>query len=747
MALQSDRHAGERLGHSLLTDKDVNIDITADPSGYRRGADEAKKITRDLTQEISSSNAVLSRLGGIAATAGAATAAAMGVVALGALGAARNVITTADAMETLSKKTGLSAEQLGAWELATTQSDTKLDGLAKGLKNVSKYMVEHNDNLEKLGITGKTSEDVLIQLAGVLSRMSDDDQRKMALANEVLKGSYQDLMPLLAEGEEGLRKLLERGRELNPITSDLAKQSNLFNSQLAELRLSASGLGASLATTLLPHLNDILASMRAAARESGLLSAVWAGMKGLAAHAFGIDDISKARDRLEEVKRELTEINVFLSGDMATAAHTQALIPRLKALGIEKAGLESRLNPAPSANIPKAPPSDAVLESILKPGRKTSTKKTSSSSVGDSVYLDEIRDIAQLIKEVSELTEGEKSHLQVLQDKVDAYSHLDPAVKTYLQTTIDQANQVERAKAFEDSSRKLLEENQSLNVGLIQSDKERVLAQLALEHQRSLDRISGMKLESDQVQALIDQETQNYELRMKKAQQSVQQGTEKTSDLVKSLGLQFTSAFENAISSGQKFTDVLLGLERDVERMLARQLVTKPILGMLEKVTDGFLGSFLNGLFGGGAGGKTGVSGGGLTGFAAKGAWFDGAMSYFADGGIIDRITPFLFGNGGRLGVAGEAGPEGIFPLKRGANGQLGVQGTGASVSVQLNLIESPGNGGQAQQRQDENGNLTLDVMVEQIEGKMGRNIMRGNGLAPILEGKYGLNPAAGVMR
>jgi hypothetical protein len=725
---------------------DINVDITADPSGYRRGADEAKKITRDLTEEFSASNKTLSALGGIAATGGKLVAAGLGVAALGALAATRNIITTADAMADLSKKTGLSAEQLGAWKLATEQSDTSLEGLAGGLKNVAKYMVEHNDNLAKLGITGKTSEDVLIQLAGVLSSMSDEDPRKMALANEVLGRSYQGLMPLLAEGEEGLRKLLERGRELNPVTSELAAQSDLFNDQLAELRLSAGGLGASLASTLLPHLNDILASMRAAARESGLLSAVWAGMKGLAAHAFGVDDISKARDRLEEVKRELTEINVFLSGDMATAAHTQALIPRLKALGIEKAELESRLNPTPPVTAVK-PPSDAALESILKPGRKTGTKKTSSSGVGDSAYLDEIRDIAQLIKEVSELTEGEKSHLQVLQDKVNAYVHLDPAVKTYLQTTIDQANQVERAKAFEESSRKLLEENQNLNVDLIQSDKERVLAQLALEHQRSLDRISGMKLESDQVQALIDQETQNYELRMKKAQQSVQQGTEKTSDLVKSLGLQFTSAFENAIAGGQKFTDVLLGLERDVERMLARQLVTKPILGMLEKVTDSFLGSFLSGLFGGGATGKAGITGGGLTGFAAKGAWFDGAMSYFADGGIIDRVTPFLFGNGGRLGVAGEAGPEGIFPLKRGANGQLGVQGTGASVNVQVNLIESPGNGGQTQQRQDENGNLTMDIMVEQIEGKMGRNIMRGNGLAPVLEGKYGLNPAAGVMR
>jgi hypothetical protein len=38
-------------------------------------------------------------------------------------------------------------------------------------------------------------------------------------------------------------------------------------------------------------------------------------------------------------------------------------------------------------------------------------------------------------------------------------------------------------------------------------------------------------------------------------------------------------------------------------------------------------------------------------------------------------------------------------------------------------------------------------VMVEKIEGMMGRRIGQGGGLAPMLEGRYGLNPAAGARR
>jgi phage-related minor tail protein len=41
-----------------------------------------------------------------------------------------------------------------------------------------------------------------------------------------------------------------------------------------------------------------------------------------------------------------------------------------------------------------------------------------------------------------------------------------------------------------------------------------------------------------------------------------------------------------------------------------------------------------------------------------------------------------MFGmSGGRTGLMGEAGPEAIMPLKRGANGKLGVEG-GGNVTV-----------------------------------------------------------------
>ena len=51
------------------------------------------------------------------------------------------------------------------------------------------------------------------------------------------------------------------------------------------------------------------------------------------------------------------------------------------------------------------------------------------------------------------------------------------------------------------------------------------------------------------------------------------------------------------------------------------------------------------------------------------------------------------------------------------------------------------------EEQQQADGSTRLDVIVEKIEAYMSRSIAIGSGLAPTLERRYGLNPAAGVYR
>jgi lambda family phage tail tape measure protein len=77
----------------------------------------------------------------------------------------------------------------------------------------------------------------------------------------------------------------------------------------------------------------------------------------------------------------------------------------------------------------------------------------------------------------------------------------------------------------------------------------------------------------------------------------------------------------------------------------------------------------------------------------------------YANGGIVNRPTMFKFAHGGAMatGVMGEAGPEAIMPLKRGADGKLGVASAGGSgvtvnVSVDAKGTQVQGDPGQGAQ-------------------------------------------------
>ena len=91
---------------------------------------------------------------------------------------------------------------------------------------------------------------------------------------------------------------------------------------------------------------------------------------------------------------------------------------------------------------------------------------------------------------------------------------------------------------------------------------------------------------------------------------------------------------------------------------------------------------------------------GGLMPFAKGGSFSQGRVMPFARGGVVAAPTTFPM-RGGR-GLMGEAGPEAIMPLARGADGRLGVQaaGGGRPVTVVMNITTPDVQGFQRSQSQ-----------------------------------------------
>lgn len=76
-----------------------------------------------------------------------------------------------------------------------------------------------------------------------------------------------------------------------------------------------------------------------------------------------------------------------------------------------------------------------------------------------------------------------------------------------------------------------------------------------------------------------------------------------------------------------------------------------------------------------------GGGGGSLGGLFANGGVISGGNTLaYASGGVLHHPTTFAMAKG--MGLAGEAGPEGILPLTRMANGDLGVQATGGGAAT-----------------------------------------------------------------
>jgi tape measure domain-containing protein len=155
------------------------------------------------------------------------------------------------------------------------------------------------------------------------------------------------------------------------------------------------------------------------------------------------------------------------------------------------------------------------------------------------------------------------------------------------------------------------------------------------------------------------------------------------------MGEAFSSAFIETITGSKSAKQALADLMASIGKHfldMAQQIITQQIAMILYGTIMKALGVGLSG--GGAAPNYSGVFSSGQAGFnpsvftgpsllpAANGAAFaKNGIQPFAMGGIVTKPTFFKYAKGGEMqnGLMGEAGPEAIMPLKRGADGKLGV--------------------------------------------------------------------------
>jgi len=188
------------------------------------------------------------------------------------------------------------------------------------------------------------------------------------------------------------------------------------------------------------------------------------------------------------------------------------------------------------------------------------------------------------------------------------------------------------------------------------------------EIETDLERLDGLLGDLEASIGSTQTVTASFQREVQGMNSSLQAAVQTTAGLSRSISSQLGNAFEALIFDGARLSDVLLNVARGVSNTAYNQAM-KP-------VTDG-LGNLL-------AGGIQNLLGG-LLPFADGGVMTSGRVTAFANGGVVDGPTRFPMRGG--MGLMGEAGPEAIMPLSRGADGRLGVRSSGgAQVNVTMNI-------------------------------------------------------------
>lgn len=202
------------------------------------------------------------------------------------------------------------------------------------------------------------------------------------------------------------------------------------------------------------------------------------------------------------------------------------------------------------------------------------------------------------------------------------------------------------------------------------------------------------------------------------------------------------------LTGTQNFKQSMLGLMTSMTQSIIQQLID---LAMQALLTRTILSTFMNigsGLLGGAASAGAGAAGSGAMGMptgwqgyvpnAKGGVYASPSLSAFS-GQIVSNPTLFAFARG--AGLMGEAGPEAIMPLKRGADGSLGVRaiGGGQQPAAAPNVYITIENGGNVNSQADpgwgEFGKRMGNIAAQESQKVINRNLMPGQPIWKAIKG------------
>ncbi|OZO21343.1 phage tail tape measure protein [Pseudomonas aeruginosa] len=519
---------------------------------------------------------------------------------------------------------------------------------------------------------------------------------------------------------ERLNQARASGQDLSPILKDVADRMQVPAGTLQQWISQAGAIGdadhrSGLIAETLRVLTGVTQENTAAtnannAAKTGMSSAGQTYLETLQKQLGGLQDSNdaiKAANRFIANNTDLTDTdrqailsaaNAIEAQKKANQAATASGKARTKSLQDEVKALDALIDKA----LPEKKRLEDLAEGVEKLRKAQAAGKITSAEMElgiknlNEAYAD--GSIQKRIQQEQKLAEQRRNSADayrkamevVLQARQDAINS-DVAGIGLGDDERDQAQRLDAVrKKYADLRRELEAQQEDASRRLGPAAYEQRLADLADFQAREL------QMEVDGYGARLDAQ-RDYRNGARRAWQNIQADA---ADVASATDDMLTTGFNTAsnaladfATTGKfKFRDFASSVINDMARIASQQAATGLLSGVLGAGVSAF-----SGWMGGSA--TAGASASGYTGNAYAnwaaaqahgGAWANG-VQFFANGAaftnsIVSRPTAFGMA-GGRTGVMGEAGPEAILPLARGADGSLGVRsvGGGGGTALQVN--------------------------------------------------------------
>lgn len=262
----------DELNATILADRDALEKLKAEQAQLQSQITETNKRIEDqktamqqLTQSMSDAKGHAADFAKtIATVAGAGAAATAGIFAF-----TKDAAQWADDMNTLSKVTGISTEELQKFAYASNLVDVSMDTLTGSLTKLTRNMAEPSKaaaeafNTLKIRVSDASGElrdrqTVFYEIIDALGKIGNETKRD-ALAMDIFGKSAQELNPLIKGGAERLKELGDEAERAGLILSQETLDGlNEFNDKVDLLKSKGEAIKHLAASEMTPALDGLL---------------------------------------------------------------------------------------------------------------------------------------------------------------------------------------------------------------------------------------------------------------------------------------------------------------------------------------------------------------------------------------------------------------------------------------------------------------------------------------------------------